>query len=279
MVALPYPSPRKSSGGGFAGPTFIRPVPRRLLIDQINNRNFLETITSTALTKPDLVGFAHAVEPGLPVSALGWERFLIGPGGAGFSGRGYGGLPGGTARDIVPFDAIPEDAVIQIEIGAPGVGQVGGQGTYAGYSSVTFGDNYLRVEGGMPGEGSQENQRALHLWAMQAGITISDLGQNIWPNQQPVGPSSFAGPGAGAPNDFADVIGTVYGGYGSRNPDDMYKCGDGGNAGYAGGDYPGGDAVAGPGGGGSAGDAAYPGGAGSYSAFRQAIIVLEAINV
>lgn len=261
-----------------AGPQFIRPVPRRLLIDS-NVVDYIEISESTQISKADLIAQAHAIEPDLPVSALGWERFLIGSGGAGYSGTGYGGLPGATARDIIAFDDIPDGTVFEIEIGAPGVGQVGGQGTAAGASAIyPFNVGYMYAEGGLPGEATQANQRELHLWAMQNGIQISDLGQNTWHSTYPVGPSSSTGPGAGAPNDFSEADWwQVEGGYGSRSLDAMYQCGDGGSANAAGGDYIGQDAF-GVGGGGGAGDASYPGGSGGVGALRYAIIVMEAVN-
>ncbi len=277
MVGLPYPSPRRSAGGSSAGPKFVRPVPRRLKIDLENNRDYLVITSSTSISKADLIAQAHAVEPSLPGSALAWERFLIGSGGAGYSGAGFGGLPGSTARDVIPFDAIPDDAVFEIEIGAPGIGQANGQGTMSGSSAIyPLNVAPLQVVGGLPGEAAQADQRALHVWASQNGIEISDLGQNLWPGSIfPSGPSSSSGPGAGAPNVLADTnIPYVSGGYGSRSFDRMYRCGDGGGASPTGI----GEDAPGVGGGGGAGDPAYPGGSGHVGELRYAIIVMETIN-
>lgn len=282
MVALPYPSPRKSTGGtGPTGPVYIRAVPRRLWINQFSHGEYHEIVNSTITGKDYFVALAQEAQPGVPAGALGLEYFIDPAGGPGFSGPGYGGTPGATRRGIIPFDKIPDDGSIMFELGAPGLGQAGGKGYAAGQSSITTSDYSIQIyaEGGLPGQGSQEMQRSLHLWAAQNGVTISDLGQNSWsPDVQPVGPSSPDGSGAGAPTDYdTNQYYTVYGGYGARPGDPMYACGDGGSPGSVVDDNQGSDGNF-PGGGGGASGPSHPGGSGAAAVIRVAVVVLESIN-
>lgn len=272
-----------AAGTGPTGPKYVRR--RRLQIDPDNGRDFREITETISMLKSDFVNIANAAEPDIPVNAMHLECLLIGAGGPGHSGIGYGGLPGVVKRFTIPFADLPDDiegAPTHIEIGAPGLGAIGGPGYQGGSSSISYGiggSNFIWAQGGLPGQGSQSVQRELGLWTAQNGITISDLGQNNWNTVYPVGPSSPSGPGAGAPNDFDNMMygSGVYGGYGARDADRMYEFGDGGSAYGHGFDNRGGNA-SGYGAGGGAGDADYEGGSGGSGLFRYAIFVMETVD-
>lgn len=267
-----------------AGPTYIRAVPRRISSPAFSASEYHEITATTSRTKASLVAIAHDAKPDIPTSAFALEGFIVCAGGPGFSGLGFGGTPGPTRRFLIPFDRIPDGGSVDFEVGAPGLGQAGGKGYAAGSSYVTSSDYTWQIsaEGGLPGQGSQEMQRSLHLWAAQNDVKISDLGQNTWSGDvMVVGPSSPDGPGAGAPTDYdTNAYSGIYGGYGSyisKFLDPMYACGDGGNPGSFVDDYAGAAGLF-PGGGGGASGPSYPGGGGGAAVIRIAIVYMEPVE-
>lgn len=273
---------RASGGTGPAGPSYIRPVLRRVESDFFPNTTWDEIFSSTSKTKADLVAIAQAGAPGIPTNAFGLEYFIIAPGGPGFSGSGFGGLPGATARGIIPFDLIPDGGSVNFEIGAPGVGQADGQGSLGGMSTIVFSDgtNLIFAECGRPGEQSQEAQRANNAWTTVNGIMISDLGQDIWTGMYASGPNSSNSPGGGAPTAYDTVKYPVIaeGGLGAFPITDfMYMCGNGGASGSVQNDTPGFSGAT-PGGGGGASGPSHPGGSGGAAVTRYAIVFWEPVN-
>lgn len=281
MVPSPIPVGNQDGGTGPSGPSYIRPVIRRVASDFFPNTTWDEITTSTSISKADLVAIAQAGAPGIPTNAFGLEYFIIAPGGPGFSGSGFGGLPGATARGIIPFDSIPDDVVINFEIGAPGVGQADGQGSLGGMSTIGFSDgsNLIVAECGKPGEQSQEAQRANNAWTAVNGIMISDLGQDIWTGMYASGPNSWNGPGGGAPTAYDTVKypDIAEGGLGAFPTDAMYMCGNGGASGSVQNDTPGFSGAT-PGGGGGASGPSHPGGSGGAAVTRYAIVFWDAVN-
>ncbi len=279
MVPSPIPVSNQDGGTGPSSPSYIRPVLRRVESDFFPSTTWDEIFSSTSKTKADLIAIAQAGAPGIPTNAFGLEYFIVAPGGPGFSGSGFGGLPGATVRGIIPFDLIPDGGSVNFEVGAPGIGLVGGQGYSGGMSSITLSDYSIEIiaEGGLSGAGSQADQRAQNLWIDMNNITISDIGQVRWPNMISVGPSSPNGPGGGAPNAYDPDQYPPYGGYGARTADAMYACGDGGEPGSLLEDYAGAAGFT-PGGGGGASGPSHPGGSGGDAVTRYAIIYWEPVN-
>ncbi|MEY9198448.1 hypothetical protein ABIA16_003564 [Sinorhizobium fredii] len=217
FVSVPFPS--NSSGGGSTS-GYVQS--RFLLIDTVNERDFLRLLSSTSKTVADIVALAQAVEPGVTADNLRADFMIFGSGGAGASGPGtgsgddatvWGGYPSHPVLYSINLSEIDPSEPISFDIGAVPSGQLGAVGLDGNPSSIsltrTDGSivNMISV-GGFGGQLSTILQRQYYVGMSEYGLRILD--PTVYaPLMGRIGDSPFD-PGTGAP--FSTSI--TYGRYG-----------------------------------------------------------------
>ncbi|MBY3363753.1 hypothetical protein [Rhizobium laguerreae] len=296
-MMIPYPSPRKSSGGGNSGPVRVR---KRYFPIGTGGATFVAHTESAVTSKAALIAEIQAIDPTIPATAIGQEFLAIGGGGNGGVGVGAtGGLGGGTKFVEIMLSEV-SDGDIAIEIGAGASAGSPAPGAGAATSVIDGSTEICAASGGFGGVAEGQTPTADEVYSLAVSNNAD------YPNPMSTGsffggPASASGSGCGgrlptSTEMWPDPMGMgvfyqsggtacnaepwrVYGGFGSGaagSPcdDTVFRSCGGGGASNSSGD--GGDGGDGGGGGGAGGDG-FLGGAGGNGRLRRRPFAWESV--
>lgn len=298
-MMIPYPSPRRSSSGDGSTSGYVQS--RFLLIDTVNNRDFVRLLSSTSMSVADIVALGQAVDPTANADNLRADFMIFGSGGAGASGPGngsgdsdtvWGGFPAHPVFYSINLKDIHSSVPISFDVGAVASGQLNAVGLAGNPSSISVplaDGSFVNVMsvGGFGGQLSTALQRQYYVGMSEYGLQMLD--PTVYaPFMQRVGDCP-TDPGAGAPFSTS-ITYSRYGGFSnsesfhlSRNseePDGFEHFLMSGAGGFSSLDLNEGTETrngGSPGGGGGAGNSAvgHVGGAGGAGEIRIRLSVME----
>ncbi|MGX9991608.1 glycine-rich domain-containing protein [Rhizobium sp. Z1P35] len=190
-MMIPYPSPRRSFGGGLSGPAYIT---RQNLPIGDEGATHLTWTESAITSKEALYALVTVIDPTIPLSAVHYDWLTVGSGGGGGSGSGATGGLGAAVqvRSGKLIDVADGDIAIDIAQG-------GAAGMNGFYTSITASDDFeiSGAQGGNSGfGGSTARAETQQLWLFGHGSYIDFADPTLTTNDWGA-PSSKHGPGCG----------------------------------------------------------------------------------
>ncbi|WP_027489234.1 glycine-rich domain-containing protein [Allorhizobium undicola] len=190
MVALPYPSPRRSAGGGASRV----PISARILHYDADGLDHLKITTSLSTTTADLIAQILAPEPALDPRQVEIDIMVIGGGGQGAVGEtAYGGLPGCVCRRKQWLSELAKAGDVYIDIGAGGDDPSSASWVAGNVSSfrVNFVDGssfYVDAVGGAGGTLDAHQHQQNYRQMVGYGATYADPSADLDGISNPFGP-------------------------------------------------------------------------------------------